>query len=187
MKEQADFENDAIPNPWSLPLETLDVSKAEIFQNNLHGEYFRRLRQESPVHFCPESQFGPFWSITKFNDIVAIDSDHKRFSSDTNIVIGDAPAELVTPMFIAMDEPKHGVQRKAVQSAVAPQQLSELEVLIRQRVGNILDSLPLNDLFIVFSLLLLLFYLVYPLVTPFYPVSLCLQPCLQLQMPSLHC
>ena len=140
MKEQTEFENSTIPDPWSLPLETLDVSKAEIFQNNLHGEYFRRLRQESPVHYCPDSQFGPFWSITKFNDIVAIDSDHKRFSSDTNIVIGDAPAELVTPMFIAMDEPKHGVQRKAVQSAVAPQQLSELEVLIRQRVGDILDS-----------------------------------------------
>ena len=91
MKEQTDFEEEnVIPDPWSLPLETLDVSKAEIFQNNQHGEYFRRLRQESPVHYCAESQFGPFWSITKFNDIVAIDSDHKRFSSDTNIVIGDA-------------------------------------------------------------------------------------------------
>ena len=110
MKEQTDAEQkNVIPDPWSLPLETLDVSKAEIFQNNKHGEYFRRLRKESPVHFCQESQFGPFWSITKFNDIVAIDSDHNRFSSDANIVIGDAPAELVTPMFIAMDEPKHGV------------------------------------------------------------------------------
>ena len=36
---------------------------------------------------------------------------------------------------------------KAVQSAVAPQQLSELEVLIRQRVGDILDSLPVNEEF----------------------------------------
>ena len=148
MKEQTDFEEkNVIPDPWSLPLETLDVSKAEIFQSNQHGEYFRRLRQESPVHFCKESQFGPFWSITKFNDIIAIDSDHKRFSSDTNIVIGDAQPELVTPMFIAMDEPKHGVQRKLVQPAVAPTQLSELEALIRQRVGNILDSLPVNEEF----------------------------------------
>ncbi|GIS74658.1 MAG: hypothetical protein CM1200mP12_03770 [Gammaproteobacteria bacterium] len=40
MKEQADFENDAIPKPWSLPLETLDVSKAEIFQNNLTENIF---------------------------------------------------------------------------------------------------------------------------------------------------
>jgi cytochrome P450 len=146
MKEESFFEKEnSIPDPWDLPLETLDVSKAEIFESNLHGEYFRRLRKESPVHYCPESQFGPFWSITKFHDIVAIDSDHKRFSSETNIVIGDAQPELVTPMFIAMDQPKHDVQRKAVQPVVAPTQLSELEVIIRQRVGNILDDLPDNE------------------------------------------
>jgi cytochrome P450 len=146
MKEESFFEKEnSIPDPWDLPLETFDVSKAEIFESNLHGEYFRRLRKESPVHYCPESQFGPFWSITKFHDIVAIDSDHKRFSSETNIVIGDAQPELVTPMFIAMDQPKHDVQRKAVQPVVAPTQLSELEVIIRQRVGNILDDLPDNE------------------------------------------
>jgi cytochrome P450 len=145
MKEELFFEKEnSIPDPWDLPLETLDVSKAEIFESNLHGEYFRRLRKESPIHYCPKSQFGPFWSITKFQDIVAIDSDHKRFSSETNIVIGDAQPELVTPMFIAMDQPKHGVQRKAVQPVVAPTQLSELEIIIRQRVGNILDDLPDN-------------------------------------------
>ena len=70
MEEQLDLKKEnTIPDPWSLPLETLDVSKAEIFHSNQHGEYFRRLRQESPVHYCAESQFGPFWSITKFNDI----------------------------------------------------------------------------------------------------------------------
>ena len=146
MKEESFLKKEnSIPDPWDLPLETFDVSKAEIFESNLHGEYFRRLRKESPVHYCPESQFGPFWSITKFHDIVAIDSDHKRFSSETNIVIGDAQPELVTPMFIAMDQPKHDVQRKAVQPVVAPTQLSELEVIIRQRVGNILDDLPDNE------------------------------------------
>ena len=146
MKEELFLKKEnSIPDPWDLPLETFDVSKAEIFGSNLHGEYFRRLRKESPVHYCPESQFGPFWSITKFHDIVAIDSDHKRFSSETNIVIGDAQPELVTPMFIAMDQPKHDVQRKAVQPVVAPTQLSELEVIIRQRVGNILDDLPDNE------------------------------------------
>ena len=146
MKEESFLKKgNSIPDPWDLPLETFDVSKAEIFESNLHGEYFRRLRKESPVHYCPKSQFGPFWSITKFHDIVAIDSDHRRFSSETNIVIGDAQPELVTPMFIAMDQPKHDVQRKAVQPVVAPTQLSELEVIIRQRVGNILDDLPDNE------------------------------------------
>ncbi|MCU0733160.1 MAG: hypothetical protein MUE84_16455, partial [Hyphomonas sp.] len=73
-----------IPDPWTLPLDTFDVSKAAIFQQNAHGEYFRRLRKEAPVHYCPESQFGGYWSITRFNDIVAIDSNHKQFSSQNS-------------------------------------------------------------------------------------------------------
>lgn len=132
-------------DPWTLPLDTLDVSKAEIFQNNAHGEYFKRLRKEAPIHYCPDSEFGPYWSITKFHDIVAIDSDHKRFSSENHIVIGDQPEEFLTPMFIAMDQPEHNEQRKAVQPAVAPTQLSDLEALIRQRVCGILDELPVNQ------------------------------------------
>lgn len=132
----------AIPDPWRLDLETLDVSRPEIFQANRHGEYFRRLRAEAPVHHCPDSAFGPYWSITKFNDIVAVDANHAQFSSEKHIVIGDQPPEFLTPMFIAMDEPKHSVQRKAVSPAVAPMQLSGLEGLIRQRVGDILDNLP---------------------------------------------
>ena len=134
----------SVPDPWSLPLDTFDVSKAAIFQQNAHGEYFRRLRQEAPVHYCPDSQFGGFWSITRFNDIVAIDSNHRQFSSQSSIVIGDAPPDFDTPMFIAQDPPVHDVQRKAVQPAVAPSQLSDIEALIRQRVDNILDALPVG-------------------------------------------
>ncbi|MEO1360874.1 MAG: cytochrome P450, partial [Pseudomonadota bacterium] len=136
-----------IPDPYSLDLETLDVSKAEIFEANKQGDYFRRLRQEDPIHFCPDSPFGPYWSVTKYNDIVAVDSNHKVFSSQDNIVIGDAPEGMETPMFIAMDGPKHVTQRKTVSPAVAPSQLSEIEALIRQRVCNILDSLPVGERF----------------------------------------
>ena len=62
-----------VPDPWSLPLERLDVSKAEIFQQNKQGEYFRRLRKEAPVHYCPESAVGAYWSVTRYEDIMAID------------------------------------------------------------------------------------------------------------------
>ena len=97
------YEVSGIPDPWSLPLDEIDVSRSELFQHNVHEEYFRRLRQEDPVHFCADSDFGPYWSITKFDDIVAVDSNHKVFSSDRDIVIGDAPDDFQTPMFIAMD------------------------------------------------------------------------------------
>lgn len=136
-----------IPDPWTLPLETFDVSKAELFEQDVHLEYFRRLRKEAPVHYCPESAVGAYWSITKYNDIVAVDTNHKTFSSQPSIVIGDPTDNFQPPMFIAMDPPLHDIQRKAAQPAVAPTQLSELEALIRQRVCTILDSLPAGEPF----------------------------------------
>lgn len=134
-------------DPWSLPLESLDPARAILFKENVHEEYFRRLRQEDPVHYTAESEFGAYWSITKYNDIVAVDSNHKIFSSHKNIVVGDAPDEFYSPMFIAQDPPIHDVQRRAAQPAVAPTQLADLEALIRQRVCSILDDLPVGEEF----------------------------------------
>ena len=136
-----------IPDPWTIPIDEIDVSIAELYETNTHGEYFRRLRKEAPVHYCAKSAHGPYWSITKFDDIVAIDADPKRFSSEKNIVIGDAPEDFDTPMFIAMDPPKHDVQRKVVQPGVAPSRLTVIESLIRERVSTILDSLPIGEEF----------------------------------------
>jgi len=133
--------------PWSLPLDTLDPSDGTLYQRNLLHDYMRRLRQEDPVHWSPTGPTGPFWSITKFNDIVSIDSNHALFSSDRDIVVGDQPEGFAPRNFIAADPPVHDAQRKSVTPAVAPARLTDLETLIRQRTGAVLDSLPRNEIF----------------------------------------
>ncbi|HEY4942067.1 MAG TPA: cytochrome P450 [Rhizomicrobium sp.] len=137
----------ATAEAWSTPLEDIDVSRADRFASNTHWPFFERLRKEAPVHYCAKSAHGPYWSIVKFNDIVAVDSNHHVFSSQDNIVIGDNPPEFTPPMFIAADPPKHDVQRRAASPAVAPARLADLEALIRERVGTILDGLPRNETF----------------------------------------
>jgi cytochrome P450 len=134
-------------NAWTMPLDQIDVSKAELYERGEHWDYFARLRKEDPVHFTPQSDFGPYWSITKFNDIVQVETNHAVFSSKDHIVIGDAPPEFAPPMFIAMDPPIHDEHRKAVTPAVNPQRLAELEPIIRERAGKILDGLPRNQTF----------------------------------------
>lgn len=136
-----------LQNPWSLPLETLDPSNAELFENDWHHEYFKRLRKEDPVHWSPTGPSGGYWSITKFNDIVEIDKNFKVFSSEGNIVIGDTPEDFNPPTFIAKDPPVHNIQRKAAAPAVAPPRLAELEAVIRQRTAKVLDSLPIGEEF----------------------------------------
>ena len=129
-----------------MPLAKIDVSRAALYEHDAQWPYFQRLRNEDPVHYCAESEFGPFWSITKFDDIVKVETSHAAFSSNRDIVIGDQ-TDFAPPMFIAMDPPRHDEQRKAVTPAVSPARLMELEPIIRARAGQILDALPRNETF----------------------------------------
>src|SRR5262245_11412234 len=103
---------------YALPLHEINPAQPALFQQDAHWPLFERRRRENPVHDTAESEYGPYWSITKFNDILAVDSNHQVFSSEPAITIfsqqqGDGPL----PMFIAMDPPRHDVQRKAVTPA----------------------------------------------------------------------
>lgn len=139
--------NAPIPDPYSIALEKLDPSAGALFQQQKHWAYFERLRKEDPVHFVDSPEFGPYWSITRFKDIMFVDTHHKEFSSEPVIVIGDPESDFIPPQFIAMDPPKHDIQRATVSPAVAPKQLNEWEGLIRERVQNVLDDLPVGESF----------------------------------------
>lgn len=136
-----------LPHPLTTPLENIDVSDPRLLEQDAWRPYFARLREEDPVHYQADSPFGPFWSVTRFEDIVAVDSNHQDFSSEPAIVIGDMVEDMTVEMFIAMDPPKHDIQRRAVQPVVAPQNLAQMESLIRSRVVEILDNLPVGETF----------------------------------------
>ena len=143
-------QDDARAAVYAEPLETLNPAQPELFRQNQMWWHFERLRAEDPVHLTPESNYGPYWSITKFKDIMAVDTDHRTFSSEPGITIfsgGDDEVTSGANMFIAMDPPKHDVQRKTVTPAVSPTNLVTLEPLIRERAAKILDDLPIGEEF----------------------------------------
>jgi cytochrome P450/MFS family permease len=132
----------------TIALEAIDVSRLDLWSNDTHWPYFERLRRDDPIHYCAKSQFGAYWSITKYNDIMAVDTNHEVFSSDREISIFDEVKDGTDlPMFIAMDPPKHDAQRKVVSPIVAPANLARMEALIRSRAGKILDELPVGETF----------------------------------------
>lgn len=136
---------------YALPLDKIDVAQPALFEANAMWPYFERLRAEDPVHYCADSQFGPFWSITKYNDIMAVDTNHDVFSSDSSLggigIAGTAGNEDPLKMFIAMDRPRHDVQRKTVSPIVSPANLQTMEPIIRGWAGEILDGLPIGEEF----------------------------------------
>ena len=57
----------------ATPIEDFDVSREALMQSNQHWDFFARMRDEAPVHYCKDSMFGPNWSITRFADIMEIE------------------------------------------------------------------------------------------------------------------
>ena len=100
-----------------MPIDKINVSNPDLFVDDTVGEHFARLRRDDPVHYCADSAYGPYWSITKYNDIMAVDTNHRVFS------------------------------RKVVSPIVAPSNLMVLEKTIRERMQKILDGLPVGETF----------------------------------------
>ncbi|MEJ2088173.1 MAG: cytochrome P450 [Gammaproteobacteria bacterium] len=142
-----------IPDPYEVPLEEINMANPRLFQEDRIWGYFERLRKEDPVHFNETPEAGRYWSLTRYDDIKAVDSNHELFSSAHGIALG-IPVGTPLPegalgieMFIAMDPPKHDEQRATVAPVVAPRNLKNMEPLIRERCGRILDSLPRGETF----------------------------------------
>jgi cytochrome P450 len=134
-----------------------DVNPADpkLFSEERILPLFEQMRAEQPVHYCKDSAYGPFWSVTRYADIMSVDKNHQEFSSDAifggimidDDIVGDPDGDFFVKSFITMDPPEHGPQRKAVSKIAAPTSLSSFEGLIRERTQGLLDTLPVGEEF----------------------------------------
>jgi cytochrome P450 len=138
---EVQMQTNYVADPYQVPLKDLDPGQRVLFENNAHLAYFERLRKEDPVHFTAGGEFGPYWSVTRYQDIKHVDTNHQIFSSASGVTLGGDDAATL-PMFIAMDPPKHHEQRKVVAPVAGPRNLALLEPEIRRRACAILDGLP---------------------------------------------
>ena len=130
--------------------EHADVSNPRLYREDAWAPHFERLRRDDPVHRHAESPYGPYWSVTRFADIMKVELDHGTYSSDSSlggIQIADQPLGQDLPNFIRMDPPRHTAQRRTVAPIVAPTNLANMEGIIRQRTQAVLDGLPRNETF----------------------------------------
>lgn len=152
MSTQLDKEA-GIPDDFvRMPVAALDPAQEALFANDTMWPIFDRLRQEDAVHFCESERFGPFWSITRHDDIVAVENDYERFTSSRGVALLSVEhqanaANIRHRHFMEMDPPGHGIQRATVMPALTPSNLVNLRPLIRESAAAILDSLPIGEPF----------------------------------------
>ena len=142
--------NDLDDHVASLPLDGIDVSDPKIYAEDSWRPLFARLRREDPVNYCSRSQYGPYWSITRYQDIMDVELNPEVFSSSGEfggIQVMDSPKGMELVSFIRMDPPEHPVRRKTVAPIVGPGNLANMEATIRERTIGVLDGLPRGQAF----------------------------------------
>jgi cytochrome P450 len=135
---------------YAMPLKDFHPGAPRLFASDTLWPYFERLRNEEPVHYCTNCPIEPYWSVTKYKDIMHVETNQAIFSSDLalgGITIHDTPPGFELPSFIAMDEPLHAAQRKTIAPLFRPSHLDQLADLIRERAIVVLDALPRNETF----------------------------------------
>ena len=73
---EASLARRARARPIRFRLSDFNPGDPELFRSDTLWPYFDRLRKEDPVHYCKDSMFGPYWSVTKYNDIMDVDTNH---------------------------------------------------------------------------------------------------------------
>lgn len=134
------------------PLDQIDPSLPERFVDGRANALFERLRNEAPVHYCANGRFGPFWSISQYEDIVEIEALPKIYSSEAkyggvSIIDVDPAQATYLESFIMMDPPNHSQKRRTIAPAFTPSEMARLSNSIRERTATCLDGLPKGENF----------------------------------------
>jgi cytochrome P450 len=67
---------------YAMPLKDFHPGAPRLFASDTLWPYFERLRNEEPVHYCTNCPIEPYWSVTKYKDIMHVETNQAIFSSD---------------------------------------------------------------------------------------------------------
>jgi len=123
----------------------VDLTDPDIYLAGVPHATFQRLRDEDPVAWCEEHDGSGFWSITRYEDIVAVNKDFKSFTSAKGIRLEEMdPEELeARKTMMEMDPPEHTRLRRLAQGGFTRRMVASYEEAIRVLASAVLDeSLP---------------------------------------------
>ncbi|GLH80998.1 hypothetical protein SSBR45G_59070 [Bradyrhizobium sp. SSBR45G] len=107
------------------------------------------LRQHAPLHWVERLGVRPFWAVTRYADIVSMETRSGDFAAGPRTYLASETSEAVLqritgkPQLVRslteMDPPDHGVYRGIIQSAFAPPALREMEVWLSRWAAEVIE------------------------------------------------
>src|ERR1700704_2462420 len=130
----------------ALILNDIDLSDYALYRNGFPHDVFTTLRREAPVWRHPDTEIlregdaGPFWVLSRHDDLRAVDRDSETFTAYDGAQIRDTAQDRKGKMLISMDGPPHTRLRRLVSRGFPPRMLDNLEGHLRWRTDRILDD-----------------------------------------------
>lgn len=119
-----------------------DLSSHDAFVQGPPHNTFERLRRDDPLSWTDWTGGEGFWSVTRYEDIFALNRNFELLSSASGIRMEDQTHEeyLARRTFQETDPPEHTKTRRKVNRAFAKPVIAEFELLIRELCIAILDE-----------------------------------------------
>jgi len=138
-------------NVSTQSLDEIDVITARLYgEHGYPHDAWRRLRRESPVHWCQLPTYRPFWAVTKHADITEVSTQPDKFKSAGRFILfpqmaeGSGPSLEEEPplrMLVNMDPPEHRDYRKLVSNWFTPRAINRLESRLEEITREVFDDL----------------------------------------------
>jgi cytochrome P450 len=128
-----------------VELDQIDLSDADDFESGPPHRLFEQLRAQAPVHLNRSKVERDFWSVTRYEDVMAVTQDNVTFASgrpiafmhDENSIL---PIPVLQGMMINKDAPDHSRYRKVVRAAFTPGAMQAFAPQIQALCTELVDG-----------------------------------------------
>lgn len=111
------------------------------YRNGYPWEIWAKLREHSPIHPFESAQGEMFWAVTRYQDIVDIESQPEVFENAPRMTVRDPPpGKTDIRMVVNMDPPDHAAYRGLVDKRFMPRSLEWVRASIDEIVNQTLDE-----------------------------------------------
>lgn len=120
-----------------------------------YHDAFSHLRREDPVHWCEPRDYRPFWAVTRYADVTAVELNAKNFLNaprqflvtreDEELLKQQSPDGMFARNLVAMDNPDHKAFRALTADLFTPKGVRTLEGKIAELAKETVDRLVAHD------------------------------------------
>jgi cytochrome P450 len=122
----------------------IDLTDLDMWAREVPYDDFARLRQQDPVAWFPEpAPNSGFWSVHRYEDIVAVSRDVKTFSSGRGVSFEEPTDEdmAARTTIIDMDPPAHTQLRKVVSGAFSQRAIALYQDFVEKLTDYVIDEI----------------------------------------------